>query len=362
MNMQPQFTILLPVHRPPSLLPFAIESVLAQEQAAFELFIVCDGAPPATAECARAYAARDPRIRVFVFDKGERHGEAHRHVALESARAPWVAQIADDDLWFPDYLGTLGRLLERVDFGNLLQGDIAANGQLLIHVGDLADETVRQRMLSEPIWNFFGPSFAGYRLSAYRRLPVGWSPAPAGLVTDLHMWRKFLRRSDLTFGTHFAVHGVKLEAATRTGMSLDARLAESTAVVRQLADPHERQALVARGFRALWHRLHRAQVDAAQALVAAEQQGQAQLQTAAAAAEAAQAAQAAHVAARQQWDAQAAMATRQWQDAQARAASTLQAWERLKAENEQLKTAHAHLLGSKSWRITRPLRWVRRWW
>ena len=41
------------------MLPFAIESVLAQSVHEFELLIICDGAPPETIACARDYAGRD---------------------------------------------------------------------------------------------------------------------------------------------------------------------------------------------------------------------------------------------------------------------------------------------------------------
>ena len=76
-----RFTVLLCVHRLPALLAFAIRTVLWQSHANFELFVVCDGAPEAAA-LARAYAADDPRIRVFDFEKGERNGERHRHAVL----------------------------------------------------------------------------------------------------------------------------------------------------------------------------------------------------------------------------------------------------------------------------------------
>lgn len=249
-----RFTVLLPVHRPPDLLPFAIDSVLAQQGAELELFVVCDGTPPATVECANAFAARDPRVRVFAFEKGERNGEAHRHTALAEARAPFVAQIGDDDLWFPDYLATLGPLLDRVDFGNLLQPDLSADGTINLHSGDLADPAIRHKMLHEP-FNFFGPSAAGYRLSAYRRLPVGWSPAPADVWSDLHMWRKFLARDDLTFGTTFAIRLAKLAAYERVSTPLPERAAELAATAKLFADPLGREAFSERAFKSMWRRL-----------------------------------------------------------------------------------------------------------
>ncbi len=102
----PLFTVLLPVLRPPDLLPFAIETVLAQTLSDFELCVVCDGAPSETADCARQYGERDPRVKVFAFEKGERHGEAHRHTVLEQSSARYVTHMSDDDLWFPDYLAS----------------------------------------------------------------------------------------------------------------------------------------------------------------------------------------------------------------------------------------------------------------
>lgn len=250
MSRAPLFTILLPVHRPPALLPFAIDSVLAQSLGDFALYVICDGAPRETVDCARGFAASDPRVEVFDCEKGERHGEAHRHAALAQATSRFVAQIGDDDLLFPDYLSELAALLDRVDFGNLLQVDLSPLGTVSVHVGDLADGAVRRRM-SDTLWNFFGPSCAGYRLTAYRRLPTGWSPAPPDVWTDLHMWRKFLACPDISFGTRLAVESVKLSAWTRSDMTLAAREAEHRAVAARFARREERRDFQARAFQAL---------------------------------------------------------------------------------------------------------------
>ena len=82
------------------MLPFAIESVLAQSVLEFELFIICDGAPALySVACARDFACLDTRVKVFPFPKGQRHGEAHRDTVLGRAAGRYVAQIADDYLW-----------------------------------------------------------------------------------------------------------------------------------------------------------------------------------------------------------------------------------------------------------------------
>lgn len=228
--------MLLPVHRPPAMLPLAIESVLAQTVTDFDLVVICDGAPPETAACAAEYAARDVRVRVLDLPKGERHGEAHRHRVLAEAdevERPLVAQLADDDLWFPEHLAELDRLLAEVDFGNLLQARLTPDGAVAVHHGDLADPRTRERMRTER-FNFFGPSVAGYRLAAYRRLVHGWEPAPPDLWSDLYMWRAFLDTPGLRLATRFSVQGVSLPAAERTDADLAERAAESRRVAAGL--------------------------------------------------------------------------------------------------------------------------------
>lgn len=237
---RPRFTILLPVNRPPELLPFAVASVLGQSLQDFELFIVCDGAPEETVQEAEKLARSDDRIHVFSFPKGERHGEAHRDTALRQATGKYVAQIGDDDLWFPEHLSELERLMQTCDFGNLLQAEILPDGNFKVHFGDLADADTRRRMV-ETRWNFFGPSTVGYSLKAYQSLDVGWSPAPPDFWTDLFMWRKFLVRSDFTFATRPTVQCIKPSAVHRKNMTLAERQSETAALVERFADPAERQ-------------------------------------------------------------------------------------------------------------------------
>ena len=224
--MTPRFTILLPIHRPPVLLPYAVESVIGQSEADWELFIICDGAPQATVEAAHALAARDPRIQACAFEKGERFGEAHRHLVLQQARGAFVAQIADDDLWLRHHLRELATLLATVEFGNLIPVQVYPDKPWTHSHYRLDDPAVRERMRRDA-FNFFGPSDVGYRLSTYRRLPVGWAPAPKDVWSDLHMWRKFLALQPLAAGSRQTIQTVHMADALRGGMSLAEREAET---------------------------------------------------------------------------------------------------------------------------------------
>ena len=239
----PEFTVILPIVRPPDFLPYAVRSVLAQTVSSFELVIVSDGAPMETVRRAEALAKADARIRVASFPKGERHGEEHRATVLRQALGRKVAHLGDDDLWFPDHLEVLGRLLETVDFGNVLQVRLLPDGTLRAPMaGHLRDRVCRERMRRRR-WNFFGPTEAGYRMNAYQSLPYGWRPAPEGVYSDLHMWRQFLDQQGLRVGSTFAVTALKFGAKQWDGLAPGVLGAALKQYEARLASPSERMVL-----------------------------------------------------------------------------------------------------------------------
>jgi glycosyltransferase involved in cell wall biosynthesis len=234
---RPLFSILLPIHRPPHLLPFAVSSVLAQTDRRFELFILCDGAPAETVAAAEKLAKEDARIAVRAFPKGERHGEAHRdRVIREDSRGDMICQIADDDLWFPGFLEQMGRLLETTDFGNLIQVQVRPGDVYVPLCHDLAMPEIRERMLHRQ-FNFFGPTCCGYRRSAYDRLDTGWSPAPENIWTDLYMWRKFLACDGMTFATRHRLGALCFSTPHRQEWTPGQRAEESRRYLETIRDP-----------------------------------------------------------------------------------------------------------------------------
>ncbi len=238
------FTILLPVHRNADLITYAIKSVLAQTIQDFELFIICDGAPSDTVTSAQSFANQDHRISVFPFPKGERHGEAYRHIALQQAKGKYVAHIADDDFWFPNHLEEMSKLLQRFDFGNLtacIVNPTVENGIYGL-ADDLHHPATVQRMLKSK-YNFFGLTTSGYTMAAYRRLSQGWSPAPQDIWTDLYMWRKFLRTEGLTFGTRIAVTACHFSAKPRAQLSTLERKTETDKWFNKMQCPEQRDQL-----------------------------------------------------------------------------------------------------------------------
>ena len=99
MKPVPQVSVVIPVHNREALIGRAIDSVLRQSFADFELLVVDDGSTDATA--ARVLAHADPRLRLL------RHAEnrgaaAARNTAIAAARGEFIAFLDSDDEWLPD--------------------------------------------------------------------------------------------------------------------------------------------------------------------------------------------------------------------------------------------------------------------
>jgi glycosyltransferase involved in cell wall biosynthesis len=91
---------MMPAYNAASYIAAAIESILAQNYAAWELLIINDGSTDATGEVAARYS--DPRMRLVHQANG---GEAvARNRALELAHGEFIAFLDADDLFLPDHL------------------------------------------------------------------------------------------------------------------------------------------------------------------------------------------------------------------------------------------------------------------
>lgn len=187
-------TVLIPTHRHAALLPHAVRSALAQEDASVELFVVGDGVGDDTRAAVEPFLA-DQRVRFFDLPKGERYGERNRHLALAEAAGRIVCYLSDDDLLLPRHVATMFELLEDVPFAQSAPFFMKPDDVLVYAPCDLSEETQLERM-RHGSWNPVALTGAAHTLDAYRQLPWGWRPAPPGHQTDYHMWLQFLELPD----------------------------------------------------------------------------------------------------------------------------------------------------------------------
>ena len=181
-----------------TLLAHSVGSVLAQTVDAVEVLVVGDGASPATEEWARTV---DPRVRFFGFPKDASRGEPNRHrVLTESARGELVLYLCDRDLWLPDHVAEVQRLLAGADFGHTLRFVVDEDDRpRASHSLDLRRPEDRARAAWST--NVLPLSMAAHTLAAYRRLPFGWRTTPPDVPTDRYMWVQFLDQPDVRVAT-----------------------------------------------------------------------------------------------------------------------------------------------------------------
>jgi glycosyltransferase involved in cell wall biosynthesis len=110
-------SILMPTCNGEAYLPFALNSVIDQQETDIECIVVDDGSTDATLSILHDYQDRLP-IKIV---QKERQGNwvASTNYALSIAKGKYVCFLHQDDLWFKDRLTTLRQLVEqfpKVDF------------------------------------------------------------------------------------------------------------------------------------------------------------------------------------------------------------------------------------------------------
>jgi GalNAc5-diNAcBac-PP-undecaprenol beta-1,3-glucosyltransferase len=260
--VQPVATVLVPTHDHAVTLPYAVRSALAQSEEALELIIVGDGVDELTRAAAESLCALDDRVRFADRPKGERHGEAHRHEILTTeARGRLVFYLSDDDLWMPEHVETLRAVFDATgaDFVNSLTIGRLADGTLVKLNVDMGMEAHRDLMLTG--FNRVGLSSAAHTLDAYRRLPRGWQPAPAGTPTDLHMWHQWINEDWPRYAAAVRPTVLNFPSAQRREATDEERAAELEEFEPVLRDPRARlvfieQVIADDAPRAAWLEVH----------------------------------------------------------------------------------------------------------
>ncbi|MDT4893093.1 MAG: hypothetical protein QOE97_2128, partial [Pseudonocardiales bacterium] len=167
----------------------------------------------------------DERVRVVYRPKSVSRGEETRHEVLLGSRSTFVAYLGDDDLMLTDHLEQMIDLLADADFAHPLPVSVERDGRLFWYATDLSRAECRE-WHQRPGRNGVSLSGVVHRLSAYRRLPVGWRPAPPGSWSDHYMWQQWFATLGLRYRTGTRPTILKFDAAWRTDFSDEERRAE----------------------------------------------------------------------------------------------------------------------------------------
>src|SRR3954454_9279976 len=106
----PLVSVLMPTYDQANFIGRAIDSLLAQRLADWELIVVDDGSPDHTGDVVKPYLD-DPRIRYERLPRNRGLGAALNH-GLALAGGHFVAYLPSDDVYYADHLATLAVALE----------------------------------------------------------------------------------------------------------------------------------------------------------------------------------------------------------------------------------------------------------
>jgi len=231
--VDPVATILIPTHDHGPTLRASVASALAQT-CPVEVFIIGDGVPRETRSILAEFAQTGHPVRFFDHPKGPRNGEAYRHAALQEAQGRIVCYLSDDDLYFPDHVQVMSRLLEDADFAHALPVEVRLDGSLFVRTVDLELPVFQRELLRGH--NRIPLSGGAHTLSAYRDLEQGWSTTPLGEFPDLYMWCKFLRHPGFRFKAAITPTFLGFPAQPRKHHTGEQRYQELQTWLDQLSD------------------------------------------------------------------------------------------------------------------------------
>ena len=127
----PKASVIVPVYNAAKTLPRCVESVFAQTEQDWELWLINDGSSDGSLSLCREYEASDTRVHVI--DKPNGGVGSARNAGLDAATGEFIAFLDSDDAYEPVFLKTLLALAEReraqVVCGSILEVRPEKNGE-----------------------------------------------------------------------------------------------------------------------------------------------------------------------------------------------------------------------------------------
>lgn len=216
-------TVIVPTFDHVDTLLYSIPSALNQTVKEIEVFVIGDGVPERTREIMREFISQDERVRFLDYPKTVRQGEEYRHKVLaEYASGEIVCYLCDDDLWLPNHVEAMHRLLQTCDMTNTMPLVCEKQGEIKVLPVDLSCVEYHDLFLSGV--NRVPLSFFAHTLSFYHRLPFGWRTAPQLIPSDLYMYQQFLQHPACRALSGRAITGLHFASPKLAHMSVQERL------------------------------------------------------------------------------------------------------------------------------------------
>lgn len=156
----PLISVAMPVYNAQRFLAEAMESLLAQTLAAFEVVTINDGSTDASGQILENFAKRDPRVRVITTPNGGVAKALNR--CIDEARGKYLARMDADDVAMPD------RFEKQAAYLDAHAECVCVGGQVMViepfgsplHVAEhaLDHETIDRELMNGRGWAMVHPA------------------------------------------------------------------------------------------------------------------------------------------------------------------------------------------------------------
>jgi hypothetical protein len=225
----PRASVVIPCHNKPGTLPLTIDTVLRQTVTELEVLLLGDGVTDDVRAVIEKLVAGDPRVRFLDFPKGPHHGEKYRHDAVLAAESDSIFYLCDDDLLLPEHVADLLALLERANFVQSLNGFARPDGTFGTFAADLGTGTSLRMMVREDVrYNAVSITGTAHSRDFYLAAGAHWDTTPAGEWPDHAQWRRMMRHPAFRGATSRRMTAIQLPTSAngRDAWTEEERLAE----------------------------------------------------------------------------------------------------------------------------------------
>lgn len=182
----PLISVIMPLYNAERFVGESIENILRQTVGDFELIVIDDASTDASAEIARAYAAKDDRI-VLMHNELNSGAARTRNRALDAARGKFITFMDADDLCSPERFAKQLAFFERHPQTDIcgsyytMFGTRGGNGELKIQVPLTHEEIQYQLFFGCP----FGMSSVMLRSEPFKRTGIRFREC---MAEDYQLW------------------------------------------------------------------------------------------------------------------------------------------------------------------------------
>lgn len=202
--------MIIPTHSAHDTLRFAVLSALDQTLSPERVTIIGDGATDRVRAVAEALSDEFPAVQFVDKPKLANRGERYRDEVIRANDSDFISYLCDDDLYLPNHLEVMSGHLAEFDFVHPRPTFVNPDGTFFFLPSGIESPRIKAWHTLKPPQNTISLTGASHTRRSYLSLEEGWSPGPPETWTDLFMWVKFFANPGVTTFTSPRTTTIKL--------------------------------------------------------------------------------------------------------------------------------------------------------